>query len=208
MASSALVALCSPARLRSSKPEALQAAATGLQTARGEGQQQEEEWLAYAQLLANLSTAGVPRERVWDVPGGTGGEAKVSSRFRRGRPKRTAQKVLAGVATWDEAAQRPAARVRRPLRLAGNHDSFNMPLRNGPNDYFAQHAAEGQRRSSPHQRVFLHRLPGPGEAQAGDGCPAAWMVGIDPTPEPGLRSPTNFAGGAAVGEGLCACVYA
>lgn len=117
-------------------------------TARGVGQQQEEEWLGYARLLANLTAAGLPTERVWDVP--------------------------------------------------GNHDVFNVPLRGGPNDFFARHAAEGARRSSPHQRVFLHRLRAPvrgeEEGQAEDGCPAAWMVGIDPTPEPGLRSPTNFAG--------------
>lgn len=40
-----------------------------LQTARGEGLQQEVEWLAYASLLRNLSAAGVPEQLVWDVPG-------------------------------------------------------------------------------------------------------------------------------------------
>ncbi len=39
------------------------------QTARGEGLQQEVEWLAYASLLRNLSAAGVPEQLVWDVPG-------------------------------------------------------------------------------------------------------------------------------------------
>jgi hypothetical protein len=45
------------------------------------------------------------------------------------------------------------------------------------------------------QRVHVHQLP-----QSGGGeprCPAAWMVGLDPTPDPGLRSPTNFAGAQA-----------
>lgn len=39
------------------------------QTARGDGLQQEVEWLAYASLLRNLSATGVPEELVWDVPG-------------------------------------------------------------------------------------------------------------------------------------------
>lgn len=93
--------------------------------------------------------------------------------------------------------------------LAGNHDTFNMPLRGGPNDFFAKHAAEGKRRPSHQQRVYLHQLPVPpaqeqgsgsrsGDGSSGNGCPAAWFLGLDPTPEPGLRSPTNFAGGWAL----------
>lgn len=91
----------------------------------------------------------------------------------------------------------------------GNHDTFNMPLRGGPNDFFAKHAAEGKRRASHQQRVYLHQLPAPlvrqqqqqgssdgsSDDSSGSGCPTAWFLGLDPTPEPGLRSPTNFAGG-------------
>lgn len=87
-----------------------------------------------------------------------------------------------------------------------------MPLRGGPNDFFAKHAAEGKRRPSHQQRVYLHQLPVPqgqqqpgdsggGDASEGGGCPAAWFLGLDPTPEPGLRSPTNFAGGWAQLDG-------
>lgn len=82
-----------------------------------------------------------------------------------------------------------------------------MPLRGGPNDFFAKHAAEGKRRPSHKQRVYLHQLPvppaleqgsGSSDGSSGNGCPAAWFLGLDPTPEPGLRSPTNFAGGWAL----------
>lgn len=131
--------------------------ATHVQTARGEGLQQEAEWAAYGRLLANLSAAGVPRERVLDLP--------------------------------------------------GNHDAFNTPSRGGPLDRFERYAAEGGRRASPLQRVFVHQLPAPGSngdgsgsadsgSGSGGGCPAAWLLGLDPTPAPGLRSPTNFAGQA------------
>ena len=51
-----------------------------LQTARGDGLQQEAEWLAYASLLRNLSAAGVSEQLVWDVPGAPG----VKSAPRRG----------------------------------------------------------------------------------------------------------------------------
>ncbi|PRW58812.1 metallophosphoesterase [Chlorella sorokiniana] len=91
--------------------------------------------------------------------------------------------------------------------VPGNHDTFNMPVRGGPNDFFATHSAEGKRRASHQQRVYLHQLPAPPgqqQQQGSDGsgsdgssavnCPAAWFLGLDPTPEPGLRSPTNFAG--------------
>lgn len=128
---------------------------TDSKTARGDGLQQEAEWLAYAALLRNLTAAGVPLARVWDLP--------------------------------------------------GNHDVFNMPLRGGANDFFSKHAAEGRRRASHQQRVYMHRLERPeaaeGAAGEGAGCPAAWALGLDPTPEPGLRSPTNFAGGRCPGEG-------
>ena len=93
--------------------------------------------------------------------------------------------------------------------VPGNHDRFNMPLRGGANDFYATHSAQGRRsaaaflqqqqpehpRQQEQQRVHVHQLP-----QAGRGeplCPAAWMLGLDPTPDPGLRSPTNFAGAQA-----------
>jgi hypothetical protein len=94
--------------------------------------------------------------------------------------------------------------LHRVLDVPGNHDTFNMPARGGANDFFSRYAAEGQRRSSPQHRVYVHRLsPEPqaqGQQAADDAagsklsCPAGWLLGIDPTPEPGLRSPTNFAG--------------
>jgi hypothetical protein len=130
-----------------------------LQTARGEGLQQEAEWLAYAGLLRALNASGLPLHRVLDVP--------------------------------------------------GNHDTFNLPARGAPNDFFSRHAAEGQRRASQRQRVYVHPLAGPGDGGGADsGCPAAWLVGLDPTPDPGLRSPTNFAGlaGAAFMEEAAAAL--
>ncbi|EFN57681.1 hypothetical protein CHLNCDRAFT_50941 [Chlorella variabilis] len=83
----------------------------GCLTSRGEGLQQEAEWLAYAGLLRALAASGLPAGRVWDLP--------------------------------------------------GNHDTFNMPSRGGPKDYFSRYAAEGRRRASPQQRVYVHRLPPP-----------------------------------------------
>lgn len=101
--------------------------------------------------------------------------------------------------------------LERVWDLPGNHDAFNMPARGGPVDFFSKYAAEGQRRASPNQRVYVHQLPlpqaaaalqggaGSGAGSSSDptaGCPAAWFVGLDPSPDPGLRSPTNFAGQA------------
>lgn len=71
---------------------------TDSKTARGEGLQQEAEWLAYAALLRNLSAAGVPEARVWDVPGGQGrvcGEAGRSAASIAPWRRRRALQVLA-----------------------------------------------------------------------------------------------------------------
>jgi hypothetical protein len=55
-------------------------------------------------------------------------------------------------------------------------------------DYFSSYSAAGRRNATA--SVYVSRLPAAGEG----GCPAAFLVGVDATPEPGLRMPTNFCG--------------
>jgi hypothetical protein len=86
--------------------------------------------------------------------------------------------------------------------LRGNHDTFNSPLRGGDRDLFLKYAAEGRRaaRTGPAgaaKRVFISTVSVPQEAgQAPPRCPAAVLLGIDFSVDPGLKSPTNFAGRA------------
>ncbi|EIE20379.1 Metallo-dependent phosphatase [Coccomyxa subellipsoidea C-169] len=83
------------------------------------------------------------------------------------------------------------------LDLRGNHDAFNMAQRDGKGDFFPAYAAEGRRGGGA--RIFSRPLfAGPYTAeynlQEQDKCPVAVLVGVDATPDPGLRGPTNFAG--------------
>lgn len=102
------------------------------------------------------------------------------------------------------------------LDVRGNHDVFNMPLRGGPNDFFTRYAAEGRRSNGTlAKRAFAHLLPPAlaslhqqqqqqqaaaagqlvaGSMEAAEACPALALLGIDVSPDPGLRSPANFAG--------------
>ncbi|KAL3155831.1 hypothetical protein ABBQ32_012842 [Trebouxia sp. C0010 RCD-2024] len=76
------------------------------------------------------------------------------------------------------------------LDVRGNHDSFDVPVRQG--DWFSQYAAQGRRNGS--SRVTTFPLY-PQQAQDRPSlCAAAVLVGIDVSPQPGLRGPTNFAG--------------
>ncbi|CAL8465131.1 g4666 [Coccomyxa elongata] len=84
------------------------------------------------------------------------------------------------------------------LDLRGNHDAFNMAERGGEDDYFSRYAAEGRRSGGGACIVSRPLFAGPYSSeynlQAQDKCPVAVLVGLDATPEPGLRGPTNFAG--------------
>lgn len=59
----------------------------------------------------------------------------------------------------------------------------------GGKDYFAQYGAQGRRNSS----APIHFTLASDVDKLGK-CPAALLVGIDVSPEPGLRGPTNFHG--------------
>jgi hypothetical protein len=55
----------------------------------------------------------------------------------------------------------------------------------------------------PFQRVYVDQVHAPlpeGEDRARAACPLAVLVGLDSTPDPGFRPPTNFLG--APGRGL------
>lgn len=79
------------------------------------------------------------------------------------------------------------------LDVRGNHDAFDVPDRN--QDWYTQYAAQGRRNSSSRVTVFpLHAPPEPGFLRTKKGCAAAVLVGLDVSPQPGLRGPTNFAG--------------
>ena len=60
----------------------------------------------------------------------------------------------------------------------------------GEQDFFSQYAAQGRRNGSA--RVHLSLVSDADRTQ--NSCPAALLVGLDTTPEPGLRGPTNFHG--------------
>ena len=68
--------------------------------------------------------------------------------------------------------------------------------RGSGSDLFSTYAAEGRRNKTA--RVLVHPLPAAvgGRRSSNDGgpCPTAMLLGIDATPEPGLRGPTNFVG--------------
>lgn len=59
----------------------------------------------------------------------------------------------------------------------------------GGKDFFAQYAAQGRRNGS----APIHFTLASDVDKLGK-CPAALLVGIDVSPEPGLRGPTNFHG--------------
>lgn len=70
-----------------------------------------------------------------------------------------------------------------------------------PPDFFAQYGAAGRRNGT--QRVSVMPLPARGGGDSNsdadahsDACPTAWLLGIDLTPSPGLRGPTDFFGRA------------
>lgn len=75
-----------------------------------------------------------------------------------------------------------------------------LPLRRGvPPDFFALYGAAGRRNST--QRVsalpLLARISGGGKPRsAPDACPATVLLGVDLSPSPGLRGPTDFFGRA------------
>lgn len=94
------------------------------------------------------------------------------------------------------------------LDIRGNHDVFNMPVRGGPLDFFFRYSSQGSRSPSA-RRVFILRLPVPNRNledlsmrggigvqldHSSSNCPRVALLGIDATPEPGLRSPANFGG--------------
>jgi hypothetical protein len=104
---------------------------------------------------------------------------------------------------------------RRILEVRGNHDAFNLAgPRGGRGDHFSAYTAAG-RRGEGSRHVFVHNLfpLGPEEAAGGGeggggegaaarrlaagaeaGCPAAVLLGIDASLDPGLKNPFNFFG--------------
>ena len=64
-----------------------------------------------------------------------------------------------------------------------------MRCRMGLRDYFAQYAAQGRRNGTAPVHFTLAS-----DADRLGKCPAALLVGIDVSPVPGLRGPTNFHG--------------
>lgn len=72
------------------------------------------------------------------------------------------------------------------IDMRGNHDTFDVPIRNGKRDFYSSYGV--QKSGWSQGRILLHSFPG------SNNCPIYSLVGIDLVPEIGLRSPTNFAG--------------
>lgn len=166
---------------------------TDAKTAPGAGLQQEAEWAAYRAMLRNLTAASgggggagawsLPESVVLDVRGNhdcfnvaeRGGPADYWTRStaegRRSGPR---------ARVFLHAAFPPgAARPTQVLRADGV-------------------AAAGACSSSRHGDggfvgVAGDRSSGAAGGALGD-CPAAWLLGVDASPAPGLKSPTNFVG--------------
>eukprot|EP00210_Caulerpa_lentillifera_P005648 g5401.t1 len=74
------------------------------------------------------------------------------------------------------------------IDIRGNHDAFDVPVRNKERDYFLHHSMQGLNWFN--NRVLIHPLPVTRNAS----CPVYVLVGVDAAPQVGLRSPTNFLG--------------
>lgn len=75
--------------------------------------------------------------------------------------------------------------------------TFLICCRGGPVDHFKDFAAAS--RQSAAGRIFTYPLkagpyPVKQDPQSRDACPAALLVGVDATPDPGCRAFTNFLG--------------
>ncbi|GMH42561.1 hypothetical protein BSKO_10480 [Bryopsis sp. KO-2023] len=82
------------------------------------------------------------------------------------------------------------------LDVRGNHDTFDVPIRTGKTDNFHKYASS--RRRWGNSRVVVTPLESKLNNDGKDvaECPVGILIGIDFSPEPGLRGPTNFLGWA------------
>eukprot|EP01025_Chloroclados_australasicus_P000482 TRINITY_DN10247_c0_g1_i3.p1 TRINITY_DN10247_c0_g1~~TRINITY_DN10247_c0_g1_i3.p1 ORF type:complete len:726 (-),score=42.15 TRINITY_DN10247_c0_g1_i3:283-2460(-) len=82
--------------------------------------------------------------------------------------------------------------IERVFDVRGNHDTFDSGFKGHQNDYYLHF---GGRREGVYQEQMLYLDEV--YAQIGEhvqGCPDTVMMGLDITPNPGFRGPTNFAG--------------
>lgn len=112
------------------------------------------------------------------------------SKTSYGRAKQIPQEWTTYRQVMDSVRNSTGLAWKDVLDVRGNHDTFDVPHRSHPRDYFSKFAASAG--YWVNSRIRLTPLFEPG--QAGGMCAVAWLVGVDLSPEPGLRGPTNFVG--------------
>ena len=148
---------------------------THAKTPDGRTRQCEDEWDAYAGVVA---AAGAALE----------GEGRVAEAAAAARGARRAVRL-------------PPPPPPRVLDVRGNHDAFNVAVRgNASQDPFVWAGAAGRRAGG--ERVasaavvggrVLHGAPG-GAPPTLPSCPSLLLLGVDATPAPGLSGSNNFGG--------------
>lgn len=154
---------------------------TDSKTAQGSGKQHRDEWVSYREVLQSfIEKGGVAEDRIFDIRGN-------HDVFNLAHPRYSELDHFGNASAWAARTGRKSTRVLTAAIFPVAQK--RTPPSSTKTELDSVAAITNWRRL--HQQGHVDERTG---LSTEDGCPVAFLIGIDFSEDPGLRNPFNFVG--------------